>query len=280
MEEVKKAIILILSLSLLLSIGIQTGNSSTTVSKSVTAQGQVSSGQVYWSAFFDNGNFNEIVNGGEVQTYPSSSNSGSVLESTNVFNGAYSANSSINNPPASGVVRSKLIRWNVMQDTPQFYFGAALYIPSTFSISPSANWCNIMQMHCKSDDASGLPACIILCNQSGMLKMYLYQKDSTGGENQYWIDNAPLNQWFRVVIYAEFKQNGNLTMWLSTSTTGALTDANKVHTGIHDLRTGDPTCDGAFIDTGIYQDYRSPRNYILSDSMIVASTLSLATPQG
>jgi hypothetical protein len=276
----KKVIILTIVIILPLIIGLPPGNSSTTVTKSFFTQGQVSSGHIYWSANFDSGNFNEITasSGGEVQ---SNSGAASALETINVFSGSYSAKNSINTPPSSGITHTKLIRWTVIQDTPQFYFGAALYLPNTLSVSTSsgANWCNIMQMHCKSDSANGLPACIILSNVGGIIKMSLYQKDLNNVEHTYWTANAPLGQWFRVVIYAEFKQNGNLTMWLSTDRNGAMTNSNRVFSGIADLRTGD-TFAGPFVDTGIYQDYRSPAQYTLSDSMIVASTLALATPQG
>jgi hypothetical protein len=275
----KKAVFLTVSLIFALFFSLQSSNASITVSQSFVTQGQISSGQIYWSANFDNGNFNEITSnsGGEVQ---SNSGATSILETTNVFSGSYSVKNSVDKPPSSGIIHTKLIRWTVIQDTPQFYFGAALYIPNTFTVSTSsgANWCNIMQMHCKSDSANGLPACIILSNVGGIIKMSLYQKDLNNVEHTYWTANAPLGQWFRVVIYAEFKQNGNLTMWLSTDRDGAMTNSNRVFSGIADLRTGDSFA-GPFVDTGIYQDYRSPAQYTLSDSMIVASTLSLATPQ-
>jgi hypothetical protein len=280
MNSTKKAIITTIAIISLLIIGLPPGNSSTTITKAIVTQGQISSGQIFWSANFDSGNFNEITasSGGEVQ---SNSGATSTLETTNVFSGTYSANNSINTPPSSGIIHTKLIRWSAIQDTPQFYFGAALYISKTLTVSTAsgANWCNIMQMHCKSDSANGLPACIILSNSGGVVKMSLYQKDLNNVEHTYWTANAPLGQWFRVVIYGEFKENGNLTMWLSTERNGAITDSNRVFSGIADLRTGDSFA-GPFIDTGIYQDYRSPAQYTLSDSMIVASTLALATPQG
>jgi hypothetical protein len=237
-------------------------------------------GQIYWNAKFEYGNFDEITSnsGGEVQSDYGTS---SILESTNVFSGVYSVKNSINTPPSSGVTHTKLVRWGVVKDTPQYYFGAALYIPPSFTVSTAsgANWCNIMQLHCKSDSALGLPACIILSNYDGTIKMSLYQKDYSGNEHTYWTSNAPIGQWFRVVLYAEFEQNGHLAMWLSTARSGQLTDSDLVYSGVVDLRTGDNFA-GAFIDTGIYQDYRSPAQYILSDSMTVASALDAATPEG
>jgi hypothetical protein len=280
MRTDKKAIFLTVSIMLVLFFSLPASNARINISKSFVTQGHISSGQIYWSANFDNGNFNEITanSGGEVQ---SNSGATSSLETTNVFSGSYSVKNSVDTPTSSGITHTKLIRGSVLQDTPQFYFGAALYLPKTFSVSTAsgANWCNIMQMHCKSDSANGLPACIILSNVGGIIKMSLYQKDLNNIEHIYWTANAPLGQWFRVVIYAEFKQNGNLTMWLSTDRSGAMTDSNRVFSGIADLRTGDIFA-GPFVDTGIYQDYRSPSQYTLSDSMIVASTLSLASPQG
>jgi hypothetical protein len=223
---------------------------------------------VYWKAGFETGTFSEILNGGEPQLVSPPYAAMSIVTSP-VFKGTYACKSSVVSQPSSGIVRAKAIKWSPVRDYAAAYFGAALYLPSNFNVSASANWVNIMQLHCMSDSASGLPACIIMTKVGGVLKMTLYQKTSTNQEIFHWIGNPILGQWFTVVIYCHFVQNGHCSLWINDSL---------VFDQDGDYRTGDSSYPGAFFDTGIYQDYRSPPQYVVSDEMIVASTLAEATP--
>jgi hypothetical protein len=225
---------------------------------------------VYWSANFESGNFFEITNngGGQVQRDAGAS---SVLITSNVFNGSYALNSSVNIAPGGGNIHSKVVRWSPIRDLSVAYYGAALYLPFDFDVSSNygASWVNIMQLH-TLDGAYALPACLIMTKSHGQIEMTLYSKSWDNLEHVYWNGPSIIGEWFTVVFYCEFKENGNLTLWINNV---------QVASVIGDFRTGD-SYNGPFFDTGIYQDYTSPAQYVLSDDMIVASTLELATPTG
>lgn len=230
---------------------------------------------IHWNANFNNGDFSEITadGGGEVQ---SDNGATSTIVSANTFEGAYSVKSTVTTAPTSGIIHSKVIRWLEPQSISEYYFGAALYLPTDFEVPLNANWVNIMQTHAKNDSAYGIVA-LIMGQYAGELKMQLCQQDKDGVWHVRHVEDAILGQWFRVVLYCKFTETGHLGMYLSTSTTGGI---EQVYFGDHDMRTSDNYYNGAFVDTGIYQSYQAPEQYVLSDSMIVANSLSSATPQG
>jgi hypothetical protein len=243
--------------------------SATTANYALASQGQILplTGTVYWSSSFETGTFSDFSGGGTIQDVSAPYVTSTIVTSP-VFKGKYACKSAVVTPPSSGIVRAKSIEWNPMRNMPEAYFGAALYLPANFNVGPS-NWVNIMQLHCMSDSASGLPACIIMTKSNGILKMNLYQQTASGQQIFHWTGNAILGQWFTIVIYCNFVQNGHCSLWIN---------GNLVFNQDGDYRTGDTTYVGAFFDTGIYQNYDSPAQYVISDDMICASTLSLATP--
>jgi hypothetical protein len=251
--------------------GIEFSRSATTTTYTISSSGTITAaptGTVYWRTGFETGTYSEISSGGVAQLASAPYAKLSIVTSP-VFKGTYASRADVVSKPSSGIVRAKAIRWDPIRNLPQAYFGAALYLPSNFDVSTSANWVNIMQLHVMSDSASGLPACIIMTKSNGVLKMNLYQKTVGGSEIYHWSGPAIVGQWFTVVIYCHFVQNGHCSLWVN---------GNLVFDQAGDYRTGDPNYVGAFCDTGIYEDYRSPVQYVVSDEMIIASTLAAATP--
>ena len=238
---------------------------------------------VYWKADFEEGNFYDITDAGYGsggQTQVDSPYSSIAVESNNVFQGNYACKSQVITPPPSnyvsqpsgstGIVHAKALRWNPIDSLTETYYGAALYLSPGFStVAGGANsWVNIMQIHGMSD-TNALPAFLVITkSSSGTLLMNLDTKTHDGTSSRIWSAPAIVGQWFTAVFYLRSTTNGELSLWIN---------GQKVadHTG--DYTMGGASV-GGFFDTGIYQSYLSPAQYVLSDDMIVASTLEAATP--
>ena len=274
---------------LLLASGNQIGAASLTITQTISLQGQISpsqsTGVVYWKADFEEGTFYDITDagfswGGDTQI--DSPYSQISIATSPVFKGNYACKSQVITPPPigyvspdsgqTGIVHAKALRWYPIYNLTEAYYGAAIYLSPGFStVTGGANsWVNIMQVHGMSGLA--LPAFIIITKTSGgFLMMNLETKSNTGASSVLWNTSAIVGQWFTVVFHLKFatEENGGiLEMWLN---------GNKVAS-----QTGDYTPGGAynsgFFDTGIYQSYACPAQYVISDEMTVASTLELATP--
>lgn len=293
MKHKSKIVLISIACAVLFLVSeMEMGTSAVTASKAITSQGQIvsSTGTVYWRAGFETGTDSEFTTGGAGGQWQVE-HGGATAQAVNsgqgypIYKGNWCFKATVTGPPTDGgsVVNAKAIVWSPLRTTiDKAYYGAALYIPTNVS---APDWgINIMQLHVMSDEGVTLPAVLLLSGTAENLKFNLYSRDWNGGEHMWWTSTSPaiVGQWFTAVFYWDGSSaNGNLTLWINGVQMTSINSDFRIGNAVNS--NGQPVDPsgwvGPFFDTGIYQSTAAPINqYILSDEMIVASTLSAATP--
>jgi hypothetical protein len=224
-------------------------------------------GVVYWRTGFENG-FNDINKGGETEIMASYSTISTVTNP--VFKGNYACKTEVITPPPLSVsdsVYTKAVRWTPMRTLTEAYYGAALYLSPTFTV-PNNGWTNIMQLH--EMNGNGVYLYLGVERDSNGMHLTLRTQQPEGYYAELWRDSnlVTLGSWFTSVFYLQTKTNGAAALWINNQ---------QVYSGTGNYAPTDGN-QGPFFDTGLYQSYNTPTNYVISDEMICASTLTAATP--
>ena len=172
--------------------------------------------------------------------------------------------------------RAQIGRWgavgdpNAIRNQVDAYYGWALYIGSGYS-SPS--WSLIAQLHII--DANGQFTQLEL--DGATPKFRLVAKRSLVEYRELWNDPnpAPLGSWFTLIIHLvakDISEGGKIEVWINKNPFTVSGAGMKIGTWSLNLKSPSQWA-GPGMCADVYQDPSNPRNWIVVDEMICASTL-------
>jgi hypothetical protein len=200
---------------------------------------------------------------------------GSVVQvvASPVFKGSRACKYLLAEPCPSGGFRCAGIKkWIGLDDKNELYFGAALYVPSSFETfeAASSGWAEIMQMQENGRDSWRQFALLFIGRDPGQPLIGQIRNDFAGVSARNLCDafQIPKDRWFTGVMYYKGGINGNIKFWL---------DGVLVCDHYEDFSDSDSVGPGC--DVSIYAGSIAAGAYIVVDEITAASTLALATPQ-
>ncbi len=231
------------------------------------------SGTLYWKADFEEGNFQDLTgtaktSNGEAQVTPGATLN---VETSNVFAGHYAAQATVTY--SSGINHAKAISWTPARNIADFYFGAAIYLPSDFvSKIGNSGWVNVMQIHGMT--GNDVPAALMANKLSdGTVKFTLWSMINGGSWRMIWRDTIDvtnyLGKWFTAIMHIHSVSNGVLELWIN---------GNLKVTNYSNYAPSDQYANG-FVDAGTYVGSGTPNTLPMTvyvDNMVLASTYATA----
>jgi hypothetical protein len=231
------------------------------------------SGTVYWKGDFEEGSFVDLTGGGNIANGQAQVTSGASMkvQTSNVFAGHYAVQTTVSS--SSGINHAKAISWTPSRDISNYYFGAALYLPSDFvSKIGISGWVNVMQIHGMT--GNDVPAALIANRLSdGTVKFTLWSMINGGTWRVVWQDTVNvsdyLGKWFTVMMHIDSSSKGMLELWIN---------GNWKVTNYSNYASSDQYASG-FVDAGIYVGAGTTNSLPMTvyiDNMVLASNYNSA----
>lgn len=229
-------------------------------------------GEIYWKADFEEGTFYDVLDGGlggygSVDHQPDAGSEVTIV--TDSFKGNYAAKCNVWDAGAGEMWsnRAELSRWKPHRDLEEAYYGVALKLGPNFH--PPDTWSVITQLRTMDTQTDDRLLMEVHWNTGELMFVYWFPDPEY---NRPWQDNVPvpIGEWFTVVIYARFTENGNYKLWVNEELVLNV-DGDFRFRGD---RVGPNFKAGVYVHTSSTQD-----KYVIVDEMTSASTYELALPQ-